>query len=147
MSHAPVGSSASRSSSASSMAMRAVTTTLPSAWRSTVGSSTSYSSTISPTSSSITSSRVTSPAVPPYSSTTIEEVVLAVLHLGEQGGDALGLGDEVGRADVVADRVVPEALVLHRHQVLQVDDAHHVVDVVVVHGQPAVAGLQRHFER
>ncbi len=35
------------------------------------GSSTSYSSSISPTNSSIRSSSVTSPAVPPYSSTTI----------------------------------------------------------------------------
>ena len=43
----------------------------PSASRSTMASSRSYSSWISPTSSSIRSSSVTSPAVPPYSSTTM----------------------------------------------------------------------------
>ena len=54
--------------------------------------STSYSSVISPTISSRMSSIVTSPAVPPYSSTTIARCVAGRLHLAQQLVDRLGVG-------------------------------------------------------
>src|SRR5439155_15476056 len=71
VSQSPSGNSAWVSSLTSSIGMRPFTRTSPPGSGSMSGSSTSYSSTISPTSSSMRSSRVTSPAVPPYSSTTI----------------------------------------------------------------------------
>src|SRR5438093_229237 len=53
-------------------------TNVPSPSSTTVSLSTSYSSRISPTISSSRSSTVTSPAVPPYSSTTIASCALRV---------------------------------------------------------------------
>src|SRR5690606_19206807 len=70
-SQVPSGSSRSSSSLIASTLIAAFTSTSPLGRRSTFGDSTSNSSVISPTSSSSRSSRVTSPAVPPYSSTTI----------------------------------------------------------------------------
>ena len=71
VSQSPLGSGAPSTSLSSSMGTRPFTRTVPGPMRSIIGTSTSNSSTISPTSSSIRSSRVTTPAVPPYSSTTM----------------------------------------------------------------------------
>ena len=71
MSHSSSARSTSSSSLTSSIGVRPGTRNAPLGSRSTTGSSTSYSSVISPTISSSRSSIVTSPAVPPYSSTTI----------------------------------------------------------------------------
>ena len=72
---------------------------------STIGSdSTSYSSRISPTISSSRSSIVTSPAVPPYSSTTIAHLRLLALELLQQLGHALGLRHDDRRPQQRRDR-------------------------------------------
>ena len=76
------------------------------------------------------SSRVTSPAVPPYSSTTMAMWNRSLLHLPQQVGHALGLGHEVGGAGQLADRPVLVAVALGAHEVLGVDDADDVVDAL-----------------
>ena len=48
---------------------------------------------------------MTSPAIPPYSSTTIAMWNLPACISRIQLGDGLGLGHEVGRADEVGDRL------------------------------------------
>ena len=74
---------------------------------------------------------MTSPAVPPYSSTTIAMWNLLGLHLAQQLGDPLGLGHEVRRAAASsATGVVAAAVALGPHEVLGVDDADDVVDAL-----------------
>jgi len=69
-----------------------------------------------------------------------------VLHLAQQGGEALGLGDKGGRSHVVADRITAVTFVLGPDEVLGIGDAHHVVDVVEVDRQSATPGGQSLFE-
>ncbi len=71
VSQSPAGRSVPSRSLSSAIRMRPLTCTVPSPRGSTRGSLSPCSSVISPMSSSSRSSRLTSPAVPPYSSTTI----------------------------------------------------------------------------
>ena len=147
VSQSPSGSSARSRSFTSSRAMRAFTRTSPPGSGSIIGSSTSNSSTISPTSSSMRSSSVTSPAVPPYSSTTIAMWNAAGLHLAQQLGDALGLGHEVGGARQLADGALLVAVALGSHEVLGVDDADDVVDALAADRDAAVAVEEHDLHR
>ena len=93
------------------------------------------------------SSSVTSPAVPPYSSTTIAMWNLLGLHLAHEPGDRLGLGHEAGGAHEAGDRLVAAALALGPHQVLGVGDADDVVDALADDREARVAVLDGEVER
>ena len=86
--------SSPNSSPSSSRPSRAGTRNTPSPRSSTTGAVGSCSSVSSPTISSSASSMVTSPAMPPYSSTTIAMCDVPVLQLAQQLVDGLGLGHE-----------------------------------------------------
>ena len=61
------------------------------------------------------------------------------LHLGEQREQILRLGHEHGLVGVLGHRLVLLAVHERRHEVLEVDDAHDAVDVLVIHRQTRVA--------
>ena len=111
-------------------------------------SSASYSSVISPTISSRMSSMVTTPAVPPYSSTTIAMWLRAALHLLEQLVDPLAVGDEHRAAHHGGEHGGRAAVgSLGPDEVLEVGDADDVVDVLAEHRQPRVAAAQGQPQR
>ena len=92
---------------------------------------------------------VTRPAVPPYSSTTIGDVLAGGLHLREQRVDPLGVGHEERRAHHLVDALGEldvRRLEVAADDVLEVGDADDVVEVLVDDrhaGEPA-AQEQRH---
>ena len=98
----------------------------------------SCSSASSPTSSSTRSSMVTRPSVPPNSSTTTAMRLLVRAHLEQQVEHPHRRRHHQHRAHGLLERegvaVAPE-----RQQVLEVDDAQHVVEIVAVDHQPRVA--------
>ena len=146
-SRAPSGNRPS-SSCRSSTGSRAATRSRPSSSRATSGtSSASYSSVISPTISSRMSSIVTTPAVPPYSSTTIAMWLrVRCISLSSSSMRLLSGTYTAGRMTAVstAAAVVRSGLcfALGPHQVLEVGDADDVVDVLPQHRQPRVAAAQ-----
>ena len=90
-------------------------------------SSRSYSSTISPTSSSRQSSSVTSPAMSPYSSTTIARWNFSACISRISRLTGLFSGMKRAWRATAADGLVAAALPLDPHQVLGVGEAHDVV--------------------
>ena len=102
-------------------------------------SSSSFSSRMSPTISSRMSSMVTSPAVPPYSSTTIARWLCDDLKSRSCDSDRLPLGDERRRADLRLPPARGLLAVDHRRQdVLGEEDAGDRVERVVVHREARV---------
>ena len=106
---------------------------------STIGSvSTSYSSRISPTISSSRSSIVTSPAVPPYSSTTIAICTCLRWNSFSISGTRLVSGHERRRADeprqIAIEPHRPDFGAAEADQVLHEHHAGDVVEILVVHG-------------
>ena len=105
---------------------------------STIGSdSTSYSSRISPTISSSRSSMVTSPAVPPYSSTTIAICVCCRWNCFSSSGTRLLSGTTTaGRSSGVIGRASSAAL--ERDQILHEHEARDVVEALLEDREPRV---------
>ena len=66
-------------------------------------------------------------------------VELLGLHLGQQLGDALGLGHEAGLSHQLGHQLGVASVALGPHQVLGVDDADDVVDALAADGHPAAA--------
>ncbi len=110
---------------------------------STPGSSASYSSTISPTISSSRSSSVTSPAVPPYSSTTIAMWNFWVRISRRSSATRLDSGTNTASRTATRTGSLPVTGAGAVDEILQVDDADDVVGVVLVAGDAREAALDR----
>ena len=89
------------------------------------------------------------PAVPPYSSTTIGDVLAPGLHLPQQRVDRLRLRHPVDRAHDLLDALGQLGLgrlEVAAHDVLEVGDAADVVEVLADHRDPREAGAQEERE-
>ena len=71
------------------------------------------------------------------------EMELPGLHLAHERGDSFRLGDVVRRPATVAHGAVLLAAPNGADEVLRERDPDHVVEALVEHGDPAVAGLDR----
>ena len=92
------------------------------------------------------SSSVTSPAVPPYSSTTMDRWNLRSCISRSSPVSRFVSGTKLAERTWRPHGVGAVAVALGPHEVLGVSDADDVVDVVLVDRQPAAPGGQRLFE-
>ena len=128
------------------MSAASSTRTPPVARRSTASGSTSYSSVISPTISSSRSSMVTSPAVPPYSSTTIAKWVRRACMSRSSSSAGFESGTKQRRPHHGLDPLRGLGLVLVEDplgDVLEVGDADDVVEVLADDRDPGEPAAQR----
>ncbi len=101
----------------------------------------SYSSRIGPTISSMRSSKVTIPAVPPCSSTTIAMCTFRSFISRSSSPTCLASGVKYGSRAIARQRALIVAVDAVAQQVLRVDDADDVVDVLLVDRDARVSVL------